>query len=455
MSPSVDSRAYPIRRSALAMCVAGMLVSGGCELGPPPPAAFSITAATFPDTVKLEWPAQANVDSFRAELVGEQTLTKWVAGSAEMAVFTAGDGVQGDAGYEATVYAVNGGGETRSNASPTVTANGFPWDEWYPTSLHATGQGFQTFYSAANGGLEQFAGVPYSELACKNCHEPSLTGGCASCHGTPNPGPGAQVDDGVAEGQPCGRCHSRQASEVAAGFSDVHRDAGMTCMDCHTLEDVMGDGHSYSSLLEDGAVHTKCENCHTTLVGNRYHDWHAAAVDCSVCHMQGMITCYNCHYQSALPEGESQLLKQVTGWIFLVNRGGKVHPANVHSLIYEGKKLLIMAPGYGHSIVRSAVSGCDDCHGNAHILDLDDDSLLVVAGYDDVGSVNTVEGFVPVPFNYETALIFDFLVYDAGTESWSLLSRGQDATQLLFAEPLSDEQLGKLEQSMAQLAGGT
>jgi hypothetical protein len=242
---------------------------------------------------------------------------------------------------------------------------------------------------------------------------------------------------------------------VAAGFSDVHRDAGMTCMDCHSLEDVMGDGHSYSSLLEDGAIHTECEDCHQIVPANRYHDWHAVAVDCSTCHMQGMITCYNCHYQSALPEGESQLLKQVTNWIFLVNRDGKVHPANMHSLVYEGNKLLIIAPGYGHTIARNAVSGCDDCHGNAPTLDLDDDSVLVVAGFDDAGGVTTAEGFVPVPFNYETALLFDFLVYDADTETWSLLARGQDTTQFMFAEPLSDEQLERLKESMAHLVGGS
>ncbi|UCC84591.1 MAG: hypothetical protein JSW46_06600 [Gemmatimonadota bacterium] len=454
MSAARSNRGNPTGFSAIVVAVAGMLGANGCEQVPPP-AAFSIMAATFADTVKLEWAAQANVDSFRVELAGERTLTKWVAGDAEMAVFTAETGVEDGAGYTATVYAVNSGGGTQSDESPTVTANGFPWDEWFPTSLHATGQGLQTFYSAAYGGLEQFAGVPYSELACKNCHEPSLTGGCASCHDTATPGPGAQVDDGVAEGQACAGCHGRQASEVDAGFSDVHRDAGMACMDCHTMEDVMGDGRAYSSLLERGAIHTECEDCHTPVPANRYHDWHAVALDCSTCHTQGMITCYNCHYQSALPEGESELLAEVRDWVFLVNRDGKVHPASMHSLVYEGNKLLIIAPGYGHTIARNAISGCADCHGNAHILDLAEDSLLVVAEFDGEGSVNTAEGFIPVPFNYETALVFDFLVYDTDTETWSLLARGQDMTQFMFAEPLSGEQLEKLKQSMTHLVGGT
>jgi hypothetical protein len=450
MSAASRSPGYLTVISALALgCAVSVL--GACA--GEPPAQFSFTAATFPDSVEFAWSAQANVDSFRAELTADQTLTRWVAGDATMAVFTTDDGVEEGASYVATVYAVNRAGATRSDNAPSVTANGFPWDEWYPTSLHATGQGLQTFYSASNNGLEQFANVPYSELACKNCHEPSLTGGCASCHGTADPGLGAEVDDGVGEGQACAGCHGRQASEVAAGLSDVHRDQDMTCMDCHTLEDVMGDGHSYSSLLEDGAIHAKCESCHASPASNQYHDVHGSSVDCSTCHMQGMITCYNCHYQSALPEGESQLLKQVTNWVFLVNRGGKVHPATMHSLIYEGNKLLIMAPGYGHTIARNAVSGCSDCHGSAHILDLDDDSMLVVAGFDGAGDVNTAQGLIPVPFNFQTALVFDFLAYDPDTENWSLLARGQDATQFMYAEPLSDEQLTKLKQSRAGPVG--
>jgi hypothetical protein len=53
-------------------------------------------------------------------------------------------------------------------------------------------------------------------------------------------------------------------------------------------------------------------------------------------------------------------------------------------------------------------------------------------------------GSTPVPIDLETALAFDFLVCDADTERWEFLARGQDVTQFLFAEPLSDEQMEKL-----------
>ncbi|MGD8698699.1 MAG: hypothetical protein PVJ43_05375 [Gemmatimonadales bacterium] len=436
----------PVRLVALALVpVIGLL--GACGERPQPPDSFAVSAATFPDSVVVAWPALANVDSFRADLTGDVTLTKWVGPDATEAVFTLADGVEAGAGYTAAVVAVNAGGETAGENQPSLTANGFPWDEWYPTSLHATGQGLQTFYSATNNGLEQFANVPYWELACKNCHAPSITGACMSCHDTAEPTLGAQVDDGVAEGQACAGCHGRQAAEIAAGFSDVHRDAGMTCMDCHTLGDVMGDGVPYVSKHEAGAIDVRCENCHASPPDNPYHAGHAESVDCSACHMQGLITCYNCHYQTDLPEGASQLLTQVRDWRLLVNRRGKVHPANLQSMIYQGNKLLLMAPGYGHTIARNAVSGCGDCHANSNVLDLDDDSVLVVAGFDGAGSVKTAQGYVPIPFNFETALAFDFLVYDAETEAWSLLSRGQDVTQFMFAQPLSDEQLKKLRQA--------
>jgi hypothetical protein len=450
MSPTLSRvRTTFLFRFVLGCTLAVLAACGGRESDlPRPPESFSISAASFPDSVVVVWPAQANVDSFRAELTGDRTLTRSSAGDATQAVFTVEDGIEEGASYVAAVVAVNAGGATASENRPSLTANGFPWDEWYPTSLHATGQGLQTFYSASNNGLEQFANIPYSELACKNCHEPGITGGCASCHGTADPVLGAQVDEGVAEGQACAGCHGRQAAEVAAGFSDVHRDAGMTCMDCHTLADVMGDGTRYASKHEAGAIDARCADCHPSPSDNPYHAGHAESLDCSTCHMQGLITCYNCHYQTDLPEGRSQLLKQVRNWRLLVNRRGKVHPANLQSMIYQGNKLLLMAPGYGHTIARNAVSGCGDCHANANVVDLDEDSVLVVAGFDGAGNVTTAQGYVPIPFNFETALAFDFLVYSPETETWSFLSRGQDVTQFMFAEPLTDVQLKNLRQAM-------
>ncbi|CAI2719306.1 Putative Dodecaheme cytochrome c [Nitrospina watsonii] len=43
---------------------------------------------------------------------------------------------------------------------------------------------------------------------------------------------------------------------------DVHRKAGMECIDCHTAFDVMGDGNIYSRQHQ--AVEVRCETCHGT-----------------------------------------------------------------------------------------------------------------------------------------------------------------------------------------------
>lgn len=43
---------------------------------------------------------------------------------------------------------------------------------------------------------------------------------------------------------------------------DVHFEAGMACIDCHTLFDVHGDGHLYSDT--PAAVEIRCTSCHGT-----------------------------------------------------------------------------------------------------------------------------------------------------------------------------------------------
>ncbi len=194
--------------------------------------------------------------------------------------------------YTAVVFALNADGETASTGAPQVLTNFFDWDEHYLTSLHATGMGKQTFYNVTpNNGFERFTGQPYSNLACKNCHDPSATGACGSCHKDANGDPvadptlGATVDASLTGS--CGNCHGRQKAEaLVQGYTDVHRDAGFDCMDCHSLEDVHGDGTMYASLLDDGAIDTRCEDCHTSLASNAYHNNHSTTVDCSACHMQ-------------------------------------------------------------------------------------------------------------------------------------------------------------------------
>lgn len=50
--------------------------------------------------------------------------------------------------------------------------------------------------------------------------------------------------------------------DAAATPADVHHQAGMHCVDCHTRGDVMGDGFLYKRM--EDAVEIRCETCHGT-----------------------------------------------------------------------------------------------------------------------------------------------------------------------------------------------
>jgi hypothetical protein len=51
-------------------------------------------------------------------------------------------------------------------------------------------------------------------------------------------------------------------SDPAATPADIHYQRGMSCVDCHTRNDVMGDGFLYSRM--EDAVEISCEACHGT-----------------------------------------------------------------------------------------------------------------------------------------------------------------------------------------------
>lgn len=70
---------------------------------------------------------------------------------------------------------------------------------------------------------------------------------------------------------------------------------------------------------------------------------------------------------------------RIVDGMLLVTRNGKVHPANVQTLEYQGETFAAIAPFYAHTIAKNAVTGCSDCHGNASITALTTgDSTLVV-----------------------------------------------------------------------------
>jgi hypothetical protein len=300
----------------------------------------------------------------------------------------------------------------------------------------------KTWYDESNLGFEGFTGIPYGQLPCTSCHEPAATGGCAACHGEADPCTDPRVDaslDGV-----CGSCHSRQQAE-AAYFPDVHREQGMDCLECHTKADVMGDGIAYSSMLEEGAIDAACEDCHTDLTENAAHLLHIGTVDCSACHVRSVVSCYNCHFETQIQLDRKVAYGQLRDWVFLMNRNGKVHAANFQTVKYGDHTFVALAPFFAHTIARNA-RDCLDCHGNAAVRDYLEDGVIDVAWWNErTGTLGHVEGVVPVPPDYRSALRFDFLDLDRpGGTVWSFLESGPDSMQILFGEPLTDSQMASL-----------
>lgn len=434
-----------------ALSLTTLLTACGTEEAAEPelPSALTVQATTVRDTVKLIWSEGTGATSYRAVLKdGSDSLAKALAVGTTQVEFTTADGVRDDVVYAALVHAVNANGETASQNAPTVRTNFFPWDENFPASLHATGRGKHTWYDIQpNGGFEQYTGIAYNSLSCKTCHEPSSTGGCKSCHDTDTPTLGAQVDASLTG--KCGSCHGRQVAEaVTHHYPDVHRDGGMKCMDCHTLGDIHGDGTVHASQLSDGAIDAKCVNCHQTLASNSYHTSHASKVDCTACHTQSVVSCYNCHFETEVQLAQKKPYGQFKDWLFLVNRNGKVHTANIQSLKYQDKTFVALAPFFSHTIVRNART-CSDCHGNAAVADWAADSAINVVTWDPAaGKLSYLKGVIPVPPNYQTGgLKFDFVdLNQPGGTVWSFLKSGADKIQLLFGQPLTTQQMERLKQ---------
>ena len=323
-------------------------------------------------------------------------------------------------------------------------------------SLHTTRKGMETWYAAEKGGFEAVAGVAYDELACKNCHRPDQPGwgepNCRDCHATNDPTTAQET---------CLKCHSRQAAEINTHqLTDVHRDAGMVCVDCHDFADIHDDGTRYDSMFEPGAIAVKCEDCHRSLSSNGYHNLHHGTVDCSACHTQTVVSCYNCHFDSELNGTGKVAYGQFKNWKFLLNRGGKVAPGNIQSLKIGNREagtdatFVVIAPYYTHGVVKKAVD-CDDCHGSALLNEYLSTGTIQAVKWDAVtGKLEHATGIIPVPPDYRTALKFDYVDWDGvardqeGKPVWTFFKSTTDAFQMIeaYGAPLTSNQMQKLEE---------
>lgn len=343
-----------------------------------------------------------------------------------------------------------------STCTPEHPVPPFPQQAW-PTSLHATRRGKATFYNAENGGFGTLTGIAIEDLWCQDCHANTRADGtpidsstyrpdCSDCHITPG--------DAVAE-IICLKCHDRRRIERNR-FTDVHRDQGMTCMDCHTTREMCGDGTPYPSMMEPGAMDVTCEGCHADRPDNTSHSVHASRVHCSSCHAQAVVVCYNCHFQQDPGGGRptthvGPVMREFT---FLVRQAktGQVHTATMVPAVWEDSSFVLITPYASHTITAKG-RPCDACHYNQTVRKYAETGRITVTRWDaDESQLIQPRGVIPVPPDWRQAMQFDFIEYlrnpdlpedDPG--QWAFLKSGADLMQMMYAEPLTAEQMDRLE----------
>lgn len=91
------------------------------------------------------------------------------------------------------------------------------------------------------------------------------TSQCLHCH---NGGPGRIIGLGYIGGVPAEQPAGASENNHLYGFPtfhvepDVHYQAGLDCIDCHSSDDLHGDGNIYAKMEDQVAI--RCETCHGT-----------------------------------------------------------------------------------------------------------------------------------------------------------------------------------------------
>jgi hypothetical protein len=180
----------------------------------------------------------------------------------------------------------------------------------FKKSLHYTTigqrQGVMKRFSADE--LKQFDAKVF-EQSCRSCHA-----SCGGCHvkSPPVGGIGLGLIQGHKfvrrdEGKTCAFCHGGRVypefTGEYGGRPDVHYQKGKMCVDCHTKQEMHGDGNAYLSK-NDVKQRPSCKNCHKLgqekkLTAKLSHENHQGKVSCYGCHSAGEYrNCYDCHIES-------------------------------------------------------------------------------------------------------------------------------------------------------------
>lgn len=307
------------------------------------------------------------------------------------------------------------------------------------SSLHYTAYGMEHWYDKSQGGLETITGVPYSNLGCKNCH----TASCDVCHKTEKDGTFIYSNKAAKNQDMCLKCHAREASIMKinqkTNTPDVHFAAGMECMDCHTQREMHGDGIKYISMKQEGAMDVNCEQCHDRITKTRSHIIHRNKLDCKACHVNKVVSCTNCHFETMVKEGKRVAIP-VSGWEFLMNYNNKVTSANMQTFVVPGNKtFMIFAPQFSHSISKEGKK-CEDCHNTANDKEIKKGAINLT--WLDSNKVKQIYGVIPVVEGVQYNSVFQN--FENGI--WTPITDPQipKVQYVGFGTPLTKEQLNKL-----------
>jgi thiosulfate/3-mercaptopyruvate sulfurtransferase len=165
------------------------------------------------------------------------------------------------------------------------------------------------------------------DAKCGTCHTT-----CGQCHvSRPNSVGGGLIRNGGHKfresphnTEQCTACHGSRIAfdytgENPGNQQDVHRSYGFLCENCHSAQEIHGDGLStnasghYEHRYEVSSM-PRCENCHETEAStNSYHTahwngWTNVDLQCQVCHSQSYKNCTNCHLTAGAYELEPSVL---------------------------------------------------------------------------------------------------------------------------------------------------
>ncbi|MBW2646654.1 MAG: hypothetical protein JRE23_10830 [Deltaproteobacteria bacterium] len=273
----------------------------------------------------------------------------------------------------------------------------------FSTSLHKTGEGMRYWYEAKDG-FKTLTGIPYDKLGCKQCH----VKGCDDCHlKETKKGQNLLVGNGQ-KNEICFKCHVRAKAVANLGKRqnslDVHMEAGMTCIDCHTSREIHGDGNFYKTMRDPNAKDAACVNCHTknsedcpSLPATKSHTVHNDKVDCNACHVRNTLTCYNCHFGefAKTKSKPKSFVGKINDFLLLVKYKGKITSGNLQTLVSsENKPFIVYVPYLTHSIMSDGRK-CEECHGTEAVSAIASGKRFTMATYKN-DKINFYKGIVPL-----------------------------------------------------------